>query len=121
MKKVSDAKFTTYHNHRAEPYFTFVKKGPKTIEGRIRKGYYRFIKPGDHIIVYNEEETDSVEVVVKGVRNYSSIRGMLEGESLKKVLPDVENVEDGIKVYQKFYTSEQEKEFGVVAIEIERV
>lgn len=121
MKKISETKFVTYHNHRAEPYFTFVKNGQKTIEGRIKKGYYCFIKPGDHITLYNEEETDNVEVIVKEVRNYLSIRDMLESESLKKVLPDVKNVEEGIKVYQRFYTIEQERKFGVVAIEVERV
>jgi len=121
MKKIFQSNFTTYHNHRAEPYFTFVKSGQKTIEGRIKKGWYRFVKPGDHIIVYNEEETDLVEVCVKGVRTYPSIRGMLEQESIKKLLPDVETVGQGIKAYKRFYTDKQQREFGVVAIEVERI
>ena len=109
----------TYHNHRAEPYFTFIKNGQKTFEGRIRKGWYRLAKPGDHIIIYNEEETDSIEVIVKNVRPYVSMREMLEREPLKKLLPDVETIEQGIKVFKRFYTDEQEREFGVVAIEIQ--
>mgnify|MGYP001586779436 CR=1 FL=1 len=113
--------FTVYHNHRAEPYFTFLKNGQKTIEGRIKKGWYRFVKIGDHIIVYNEEETDSCETLVKDVKTYSSIREMLEGEDFKKLLPDAETVEQGIEIYKKFYTEEQEKEFGVVAIEVELI
>lgn len=121
MKKALQSDFVTYHNHRAEPYFTFVKNGQKTIEGRIKKGWYRFVKPGDHIIVYNEEETDSVEVLVKGVRTYSSIREMLERESFKKLLPDVETIARGVEVYKRFYTDEQQREFGVVAIEVERI
>jgi ASC-1-like (ASCH) protein len=119
MKKVSQSNFKTYHNHRAEPYFTFVKNGQKTIEGRIKKGWYRFVKPGDHIIVYNEEETDCVEVLVKGVRTYASIRKMLEQESIKKLLPNIETVGQGIEIYKQFYTDEQQDEFGVVAIEVE--
>ena len=118
MKIVQKSKFTTYHNHRAEPYFTFVKNGLKTIEGRIYKGYYRLLKPQDHIVIYNEEESDSVEVVVKAVRKYLSIREMLRSEPLEKLLPDAKNPEEGEKIYRKFYTFEQEKEFGVVAIEI---
>lgn len=109
----------TYHNHRAEPYFTFIKNGQKTFEGRIRKGWYRLVKPGDHIIIYNEEETDSIEVLVKSARPYVSMREMIENEPLKKLLPDVETIEQGIKVFKRFYTEEQEREFGAVAIEIQ--
>src|SRR4030042_3869262 len=103
MKKVAQSNFATYHNHRAEPYFTFVKNGQKTIEGRVKKGWYRLVKPGDHIVVYNEEETDLVEVLVKGVRAYDSIKEMLEQEPIKKLLPDTETVEQGVGVYKRFY------------------
>jgi len=120
-KKVSQSDFMTYHNHRAEPYFTFLKNGQKTIEGRIKKGWYRFVKPGDHVIVYNEEETNSVEVIVKRVCSYSSIREMLGQEPFKKILPDVETINQGIDVYRQFYTDEQQRESGVVAIEVERI
>ncbi|MEK7498020.1 MAG: ASCH domain-containing protein [Patescibacteria group bacterium] len=108
-----------YHNHRAEPYFTFLKNGKKTIEGRIRKGWYRNVKPGDQIVVYNEEETDSLGTVVKRVTKYKSVKDMLINESIKKLLPDIDTIDQGIKIYRKFYTPEQEHEFGVVAIEVE--
>lgn len=121
MKKVSEANFTTYHNHRAEPYFSFVKNGSKTIEGRIRKGCYCFVKPGDHIVVFNNEETESVEVLVKDVRTYSSFREMFVKEELKKLLPDAGTIEEGMEAYKRFYSDEQQKKFGVVAIEVERV
>ncbi|MEK7659999.1 MAG: ASCH domain-containing protein [Patescibacteria group bacterium] len=111
----------TYHNHRAEPYFTFVKNGQKTIEGRVKKAWYRFVSVGDHIIIYNAEETDSIAVIVRGVRTYGTIREMLIHEPLKKLLPDVDTVEQGIRVYRRFYSEDQEKEFGVVAIEVERI
>lgn len=121
MKKISQSDFVTYFNHRKEPYFTFVKNGVKTIEGRINKGEYGFVKSGDHIVVNNEEETDSVEVIVKDVRKYISIQEMLGQESFKKLLPEVETREHGVEVYKRFYTSEQEKEFGVIAIEFEKI
>ncbi len=121
MKLISENVYKTYHNHRAEPYFTFVKNGLKTIEGRIKKGWYQKISAGDHIIIYNEEETENLEVLVKDVRTYKSCRDMLEHEKLEKVLPDAQSIDDGVKIYERFYTEDQEKEYGVVAIEIERV
>lgn len=121
MEIISRSGFTTYKNHRAEPYFTFVKNGQKTIEGRIKKGEYAAVKPGDHIVVYNNEETDSVKVVVKDTRTYVSIEEMLKREPLNKILPDAKTLEQGIEAYRKFYTKQQEQQFGVVAIEVERV
>ena len=109
----------TYHNHRAEPYFTFLKNGQKTIESRVKKSKYKNIKPGDIITVHNNEETDSVNVIVRRVSTYSSIKDLLESEELKRVLPDVDSIEQVIEIYRKFYTSKQESKYGMVAIEIE--
>ena len=114
-------KFKTYHNHRVEPYFTYVKNGQKTIEGRIKKGQYKDIIPGDHIVVHNESETDNIEVIVKDIRTYNTIKEMLSKENLKKILPDAKSIDHGVQIYGKFYSNEQEKEFGVVAIEVERI
>lgn len=109
-----------YKNHRSEPYFTFLKNGQKTIEGRIRREKYAEISAGDLIDVFNNEESEYVKVRVKRVTNYRSIREMLTKEPLRKVLPDAESVDQGVEIYKKFYTEAEEKEFGVVAIEVER-
>lgn len=109
----------TYHNHRAEPYYSLVKRGQKTIECRVRKGKYRLIKPGDHIVINNQEETDSFEVLVKDVRPYKTFRELLESEPLNQVIPEVKTVDEAERIiFDRFYTKEQEKEFGVVAIEV---
>ena len=104
-----------FSNHRAEPYFTFVKNGQKTIEGRIRKGKYQSIAPGDTITVQNLDETDSINVVVTRVVSYDSLSAMLATEDLNKILPNAKNIKDGIRLYREFYSLEQEQEFGVVA------
>jgi ASC-1-like (ASCH) protein len=110
-----------YNSHRAEPYYTFLKKGLKTIEGRVKNGKYRLVKKGDHIVVHNSTETDSTEVIVERVAYYPSFEEMLKMEPIKKILPDVETVEDGIEVYRKFYMEKEEKKYGVVAIEVRAV
>lgn len=111
----------TYKNHRQEPYFTFLKNGQKTIEGRVRKGKYAQINAGDYIDVYNNEETDHVSVRVKRVTAYPSILEMLEKEELKKLLPDIDTIHQGVRLYNKFYSPQQELEFGMVAIEVELI
>lgn len=121
MKVLSRTSFTTYINHRAEPYFTFVKNGQKTIEGRVCKGEYQQLSLGDHIMVNNNEETEVVEVVVRRIARYASFRDMLAHEPLKQVLPNVTSIEQGLETYRQFYAPAQEQEFGVVAFEFERV
>jgi ASC-1-like (ASCH) protein len=37
------------------------------------------------------------------------------------VLPDVESIDKGVKVYYNFYTPAQEKQYWVIAIEIEKI
>lgn len=110
-----------HKNHRAEPYFTLLKNGQKTIEGRLRKGKYTKIKPGDYIEVYNPEETAKIDVKVKRVARYSSFRELLTQEPVRMLLPNVKTLDQAINVYRSFYTSQQEKQFGVVSIEVEKI
>lgn len=110
-----------YKNHRAEPYFTYVKNGQKTIEGRLRKGLYAELAVGDFITVQTNDETESVLVKVADLRLYDSFAAMLATEDVHKILPNVDTPEAGVAVYRQFYTEDQERKHGVVAIEVLRV
>ncbi|OGD64022.1 hypothetical protein A2215_04300 [Candidatus Berkelbacteria bacterium RIFOXYA2_FULL_43_10] len=107
-----------YKNHRSEPWFGYLKSGQKSIEGRIKRGKYAKIEPGDRIEVNNEDETDRVEVEVSAVREYSSFEEMLAKEQIDKVLPGISNIDEGLKIYRGFYGEKDEDKYGVVAIEI---
>ncbi len=43
---------------------------------------------------------------------------MLSIEDFKKILPNVDMVDEGVVIYRQFYTEEKEKEFGIVGIEV---
>jgi ASC-1-like (ASCH) protein len=111
----------TWRNHRKEPYFSFVRDGVKTVEGRLNKGKYSQIKPGDQIIVQSLDESESFAVVVVDARKYPTIKDMLESEDLSKLLPDKKTLQEALEVYREFYTEDQEKEFGAVAIQVRLV
>jgi len=123
MKKIKDLENgkILYKSHRVESYFDFIKNEIKTIEGRIKKGLYRELKVGDEIQIFNIEELESVRALVKDIRNYDSFEELLNNEEIKKVLPNVDSVDEGVVVYREFYTEDQEKEFGVIAIEVELI
>jgi len=90
----------------------------KTIEGRLCKSLYAEIAVNDRIFVYSEDEQESVEVVVIGVRKYTSFSSLLQTESIEKILPDVDSVAVGVQRYREFYSEEKEAEYGVLAIEV---
>lgn len=98
-----------------EPYFSYIQSGKKTVEGRLNKGKFKEIKPGDTII-FNDLETNPFKVLETNL--YSSFSEMIKSETLEKTVPDKKTIQDAVDVYYKFYTKAQEKEFGVLAIKI---
>ena len=94
-----------------EPYFSLIKNGQKTVEGRLAKDKYFVFNSGDKV-VFN----DSLEVEIQALVKYKSFREMLIFEGLKNVLPGVQTLEEGENIYYQFYTKEDEQKYGVVAI-----
>jgi ASC-1-like (ASCH) protein len=107
-----------------EPWFSLILLGLKTVEGRRNKGKFKEMKVGD-IIQWNNFnfKPRSVLTKVTGKTEYSTFKEYLEKEGLDKCLPGMEKlgseklgIEHGLSIYYKYFTKEDEKEFGVVAI-----
>lgn len=98
--------------HLSEPWFSLIRSGIKTIEGRLDKG--EFVK-GTQVTFWNREEEFLVEVVE--VVPYTTFEEMIRKEGLHKVLPGVLSVEEGVKIYRKYYSEADEKR-GVIAIRL---
>ncbi|CAH9122457.1 unnamed protein product [Cuscuta epithymum] len=97
--------------HVQEPFFTYLKSGDKTIEGRCATDQYKKIEVGASIL-FNK----CLLLQVQDLHYYASFREMLEAEPLCKVLPEVETTEEGVQVYRNFYSEEKEMSNGVLAI-----
>ncbi|MBP6911797.1 MAG: ASCH domain-containing protein [Candidatus Pacebacteria bacterium] len=100
-----------------EPYLSFILNGQKTIEGRLNKGKFKDLKTGDVLLVGPEEKKFLIEMTTI----YKSFREMIEKEGIENVIPDKDNIYEAESVYYGFYTKEQEKEFGVLAIKIKEL
>jgi len=107
----------TITTNKQEPYASFVKDGLKTVEGRLNRGKFAELKIGD-IMEMNDERTP-FKVISKNI--YPTFRTMLEAEGISNVLPDRYTMDGGLEVYYEFYSKDEEKEFGVVAIHIKRL
>ncbi|GLT53485.1 hypothetical protein SLA2020_267530 [Shorea laevis] len=93
-KIVSIMKTSVHELHVQEPFFSQLKDGQKTIEGRCAVGDYNRIGSGS-LILFNR----CVVFEVQDVRRYASFSDMLGAESLAKVLPGVETIEEGDNFY----------------------
>lgn len=101
--------------HVQEPFFSQLRAGQKTVEGRCATGNYNRIVPGS-LLLFNK----CLLLQVQYVKRYSSFSEMLEIETLENVLPGVETIEEGVQIYRKFYSEEKEMSNGVLAISVSR-
>ncbi|KAL6875643.1 hypothetical protein ACP4OV_013156 [Aristida adscensionis] len=111
LKRMYDA--VEFELHVQEPYFTQLKAGAKTVEGRLATVNYNRITQ-DSSLLFNKCLLLNVEAVMK----YSSFSEMLQVEMISNVLPGISSIEEGVKVYRKFYTEEKENSYGVLAISV---
>jgi len=103
----------------SEPWFSLILLGLKTVEGRKNKGRFKEMKVGDIVEWTNDNFMQrSILTRITGKAEYPTFREYLETEGLDKCLPGIEKfgIEHGLSIYFKYYTKEDEKEFGVVAI-----
>lgn len=104
----------------SEPWFTLIKLGIKSVEGRLNKGVFKNIKVNDVIEWKNNNLGDRnvlTKVISKNI--YSSFKEYLEKETLEKCLPSFNSIDKGTDVYYKYYTKQDEQQYGVVAIHLE--
>lgn len=104
----------------SEPWFSLIKLGIKKVEGRLNKGAFAKLKKGDYMtfVNYDFKTTRTCTIKITSTHVYTSFREYLEKETIEKCLPSMDNVEDGIKVYQTYFPNwkKDEKEHGVVAV-----
>ena len=97
-----------------EPYLSLILKGKKTVEGRLNKGKFLSIEAGDVL------EIGGAKFKVTGTATYSSFLEMVTAEGVENVIPDKSTPAEAAQVYYRFFTSDQERQFGVKAIRIVR-
>ena len=120
QKRINKIK-PTYVEFLTEPWFTLIQLGLKTVEARKNKGKFKEMKVGDIIEWRNNNfKPRSFLTQVIGKAEYPNFKTYLETEGLDKCLPNMEKygIEHGLSVYYKFYTKEEEQQFGVVAIRL---
>jgi ASC-1-like (ASCH) protein len=100
--------------HCEDPWFSFIRKGIKPVEGRKKTHRYAKIQKGDRIHFINGSESFVTEVTE--VREYPSIEMYLEDVTLEKALPGVKSLEEALQIYYQWSTEENIRKYGFLGI-----
>lgn len=117
-----------HESGRESHLLDYILQGKKTIEGRLNRGKFKDYQVGDTIWLrrdYRDEygqlhdgEPRQAYVEIVGIRNYASFADMLSAEGYKTVVPSASSLEDALSVYNSYYSTDDQLEHGVLAIEI---
>jgi ASC-1-like (ASCH) protein len=115
-----------------EENYLKILNSKKEVEGRVpdptkERKQYNKIKRGDSILIRVVDKkfqpVDSIkplEFIASYNKKYNSVKEMLESERLERVLPEVNSIEEGIKLYHNLPGYEERiKENGIYAIGLE--
>ena len=93
-----------------------IKSHKKTIEGRLKKGYFINIqiKKNDKILFHNHG--DKYIIAVKDIKEYDNLYEYLKNENINQILPHLDNINDAYNHYKKFYSDENLKKYKFLAI-----
>ncbi|MDR0423602.1 MAG: class I tRNA ligase family protein [Rickettsiales bacterium] len=80
-----------------DPYFDYIKKGVKTIEGCENSPKHQTYKVGDVINFYHDNDCFFAEITK--ISKYQNPKEFLKDNDLSNVLPNVQSVEEGEKIY----------------------
>lgn len=101
-----------------------IRSGTKTIEGRLGKPRFLTIQPGDTLRIRAdtwkgdsiiESQEDALHATVTQVLYFESFAEMLDAVDYTAAVPSANNFEDAVEAYAKFYSAQDEIEYGVIA------
>lgn len=118
---------TTYEAGKESSQLDDILQGKKTIEGRLNRGKFAKFNIGDQIWLRRDYRDDygilhdgdprQALIEVVSIRKYSTFAEMLQAEGFKKIVPYAANAEEAAGEFNKFYSTDEQEEYGVLAIE----
>jgi len=100
-------------------YFNAIKAGTKTVEGRLNTAKFKDLKPGMPICFVLPETGEELYCNVQAINIYPSWLDMLQSEGLQNMLPGIDSLQSGVKLYESFPGyQEGVSELGALAIRI---
>ena len=105
-----------------EEYFDKIKQGQKIYEIRLNDEKRHLISIGD-VILFNKlpDLTEKLQVLVENLTYFQSFKEMASSLSPQEIGFENLSKDEIEKIYHEFYSLEDEKKYGVLAIKIKLV
>jgi ASC-1-like (ASCH) protein len=104
--------------HVSRPWYDLIKQGKKTVEGRPDRNDFSQMSVGDNIEFFNKDLNEKFMAEITKVSRHKTFEEMITTNGIDNVLPGINNINEGVEVYMKYYNKEVESKFGVVGIHI---
>ena len=107
-----------------------IQNGNKYIEGRLGKPRFLKIKEGDTASVRSDlwqagkiidSSPYAIGIKITQVLYFETFEEMMNAVDHKGAVPSAKTPAEAVAAYRKFYTAEDEKEYGVVAFYFEPI
>lgn len=102
--------------------------GRKTIEGRLNKGKFAKYRVGDRVLLRRDVRGDdgvlrdgtpnAASVEIAAIRHYPDFKTMVIKEGFHVVIPSANSAEEAVSEYDKYYSLDDQQQYGVLAIEV---
>jgi ASC-1-like (ASCH) protein len=102
-----------------EPWYTHIKEGRKTIEGRPKRNTFAEMQVGQTVKFFNKQLNESFCAKIIEINEYKTFFDMIKSNGQENVLPGIRNIDEGVSVYMQYYNKEIESQFGVVGIKVQ--
>lgn len=119
---------TIWESGRESKLLDDIIAGRKTVEGRLKRGKFAEYRVGDMIKlrrdirgddgVLRDGEPGQARVKIIAIREYPDFLSLCRAEGYERVIPHAASAEAAADEYNKYYTAEEQAEYGVLAIEI---
>jgi len=101
-------------------YFDAIKKGTKTVEGRLNSLKFKNLHPGDYISFVCIVTQEEMKCQVQAIHLYKNFALMLQDQGLQNMLPGVCTIQEGVALYESFpLYKEKVREHGAIAITLQ--
>lgn len=107
--------------HLHTDVFEIVKKGIKDIEVRVNDEKRRKLNVGDSLVFLKRPlEDEMIKVKVKSLEYYDNFKELVNHYDMKRIYLEGYTKEMYLKEMERFYTEDEQKKYGVVAIIFEK-
>ena len=98
-------------------WFQLIKSNIKLIEIRINDEKRQKLLVNDIIVFKNKDTEEELKRSIKLLKLFDNFRIALENNNISKILPEVNSIEEGIKIYKNIPGyKDKEEVYGVLLI-----